>query len=62
MIDDLPVFGPPIKPTEICLRSLCREENCLRSWIREPFPKEFVMLAWNARVGYSLDSVRTQFA
>ena len=40
-----------MKPTEICLRSEWREENCRRSWMREPLPKEFVMEAWNARVG-----------
>ena len=25
----------------------------------EPFPKEFVMEAWKARVGYSLERLRT---
>lgn len=61
-MDDLPVLGPPIRPTEICFRSECREENWRRSWIREPFPKELLMLAWNARVGYSLERRRTQEA
>lgn len=28
----------------------------------DPFPKEFVMDAWNASVGYSFDNVRTQAA
>lgn len=45
MMDDLPVFGYPIKPTEICFREACSEENCRSSCIREPLPKEFVILA-----------------
>lgn len=51
MMDDFPVLGYPMKPTETCFLSEWREENCRRSWIREPFPKEFVMEAWKARVG-----------
>lgn len=51
MIDDLPVFGYPIKPTEICFLSEWRDENWRRSEMRDPFPKEFVIDAWNARVG-----------
>jgi hypothetical protein len=45
MIEDFPVFGYPIKPTEICFRELCKEENCRSREIRVPFPKLFVMLA-----------------
>jgi hypothetical protein len=59
MIEDFPVLGPPISPTEICFLSACREENCRSSWMSEPFPKEFVMEAWKARVGYSLERLRT---
>lgn len=52
MMDDLPVFGYPIKPIEICLRFECRVENCRRRVIRDPLPNEFVSEAWKARVGY----------
>lgn len=62
IMDDFPVFGPPTRPTEICFLSECKLENCLRSWMREPLPNELVMLAWNARVGYSLERCRTQAA
>ena len=62
IILDLPVLGYPIKPTEICLRAEWRDENWRRSWIREPLPKELVMEAWKARVGYSLERERTQEA
>ena len=51
-----------MKPTDICLRSECREENCLRSWISEPLPNELVIEAWKARVGKSFDRERTQAA
>lgn len=51
-----------MNPTETCCRSECRDENCLRSWIREPLPKELLIEAWNARVGWSLDRCRTQAA
>jgi len=27
IIDDLPVLGYPMKPTDICFRSECKEEN-----------------------------------
>jgi hypothetical protein len=30
--------------------------------MREPLPKEFVIEAWKARVGYSADSVLTHVA
>ena len=51
MIEDLPVLGYPMKPTEICFRSEWRDENWRRREIREPLPKELVMDAWNASVG-----------
>jgi len=51
MIEDFPVLGYPINPTEICLRSEWREENCRRSDIRDPLPNEFVIEAWKASVG-----------
>ena len=51
IMEDFPVFGYPIKPTETCLRSEWREENWRRREMREPLPKEFVMDAWNASVG-----------
>lgn len=51
MMEDLPVLGYPMNPTEICLREAWREENWRRSEMSEPLPKEFVMEAWNARVG-----------
>lgn len=53
MMDDLPVFGYPMKPTEICLRLLWSEENCRSVLIRLPLPKELVKEAWNARHGWS---------
>lgn len=62
MMDDLPVFGYPMKPTEICFREEWRVENCRSRVMREPLPKEFVMDAWNASVGYSLDKSRTHWA
>ena len=37
-------------PTEICLRSLWREENWRSRAMREPLPKELLMLAWKAVV------------
>lgn len=43
MMEDLPVFGYPMKPTDICLRSEWSVENWRRSAINEPFPNEFVM-------------------
>lgn len=51
MIEDFPVLGYPMNPTEICFLSEWREENWRRSEMREPLPKEFVIDAWNARVG-----------
>jgi len=61
-MEDLPVLGYPMKPTEICLRDECRAENWRRSEIRDPFPNELLIEAWNARVGYSLPRRRTQLA
>jgi hypothetical protein len=43
IMDDFPVFGYPIRPTEICLRAECSVENCRNNVIKEPFPKEFVI-------------------
>lgn len=51
MTEDFPVLGYPMNPTEICFRSECKEENCLSSWINEPFPKELLIEAWKAKVG-----------
>jgi len=62
MIDDFPVLGYPIKPTEICFRLECNEENCRSKVIKEPLPKEFVSDAWKASVGYSVDNCFTHFA
>ena len=62
MMDDFPVLGYPMNPTEICFLFECNEENCRRSVIKEPFPNELVREAWNASVGYSLDSCLTHFA
>ena len=62
MIDDFPVLGYPMKPTEICFRLECKEENWRSKVIREPLPKEFVSDAWNASVGYSVDNCFTHFA
>ena len=49
----LPVFGYPMKHTEICFREECKEENWRRREMRVPLPKLLVRLAWKARVGYS---------
>ena len=62
MMEDLPVLGYPMNPTEICFLFACNVENCRNNVMREPFPKEFVMDAWNANVGYSDDSCLTHFA
>ena len=51
-----------MKPTEICFRLECRDENCRSKVIRDPLPKEFVREAWNPRVGYSMDNCFTHFA
>lgn len=61
-MDDFPVLGYPINPTDTCLRSECRAENWRRSWIKDPLPNELLMEAWKARVGWSLDNARTQAA
>lgn len=62
IMDDLPELGYPMKPAEICLRSAWRMANWRRRAMSEPLPKEFVMLAWKARVGYSSDNNFTQVA
>ena len=62
IMEDFPVFGYPMNPTEICLRLEWSDENWRSKVINEPLPKEFVILAWNARVGYSFDSARTHDA
>ena len=62
MMLDFPVFGYPMRPTDICLREECSELNCRNNVISEPLPKEFVIEAWNANVGYSFDNIRTHCA
>ena len=62
IIEDFPVLGYPMKPTEICFLELCRDENCRNNEINVPFPKLFVRLAWKARVGYSCDRIFTHLA
>lgn len=59
---DFPVLGYPMKPTEICFREEWREENWRRREMSEPLPKEFVIDAWKARVGYSRERILTHFA
>ena len=56
------MLGYPMKPTDICLRELCREENWRRREMRVPLPKELVREAWKARVGYSRERSLTQRA
>ena len=51
-----------MKPTEICFRELCREENWRRSEMSVPLPNELVKEAWKASVGYSRESNLTHFA
>ena len=51
-----------MKPTEICLREECSDENWRRREMRVPLPKEFVRLAWKARVGNSRERSLTHFA
>jgi hypothetical protein len=41
-MEDFPVLGYPINPTEICFRFECNEENCRRRVMRDPLPNEFV--------------------
>lgn len=62
MMDDLPVFGYPINPTEICLREECRVLNCRNKEINVPLPKEFVREAWKASVGCCVERWRTHCA
>ena len=42
MTELLPTLGYPMKPTEICLLSLCSFPNCLSKLMRAPFPKGFI--------------------
>jgi len=62
MMEDLPVLGYPMNPTEICFLLEWREENWRRRVMREPLPKEFVSEAWKASVGYSDESCFTHRA
>jgi hypothetical protein len=62
IMEDLPVLGYPIRPTEICLREACRVENWRRREMSVPLPKELVREAWKARVGCVLERWRTQAA
>ena len=62
MMEDFPVLGYPINPTEICFLFECKEENCRSKVIKDPLPNEFVKDAWNANVGYSVDNCFTHFA
>jgi hypothetical protein len=55
IMEDFPVFGYPMKPTETCFLSEWRSANCRSKAIKEPLPKEFVIDEWNAKVGFSLD-------
>ena len=48
MTEDFPTEGYPMSPQEICLRSEWREENWRKRAMREPLPKELLMLAWKA--------------
>src|SRR5690349_9897422 len=57
-----PVFGYPMNPTEICFLSAWSLLNWRSNWIKEPLPKELLMLAWKARVGYSLERTFTHLA
>ena len=61
MMELLPTFGYPINPTEICFLSTCSLPNWRRMLISGPLPKELVMEAWKARVGYSALSMATHF-
>lgn len=50
-------------PMEISFLSLAwRVENCRIRLIKDPFPKDLLMEAWNARQGCSFDSNRTHAA
>lgn len=60
--EDFPTFGYPINPTLIVFLSLWKLSYYLRRLIKLPFPNEFVVLEWKARVGYSLERYLTHFA
>lgn len=62
MMLDLPTFGYPMKPTEICFLSEWRTENWRSSWMSEPLPNELLIEAWNAIVGADSDRCLTQRA
>jgi hypothetical protein len=55
MTDDLPTFGYPTNPTEMACLSDLNLESWRRSERSAPFPKGFVIDAWKARTGNSLD-------
>lgn len=61
-IEDLPTFGYPMRPTEICLRSECKALNCRSREISDPLPKLLLIDAWKASVGNSLDRCLTHAA
>lgn len=48
---DLPTFGYPTNPTEICFLSAWSCPNWRRSWMSAPLPNAWRGLAWNASVG-----------
>ena len=62
IMEDFPVLGYPMKPTETCFLSEWRIANWRNNAIKEPLPKEFVIDAWNAKVGCSFDKCRTHVA
>ena len=41
-MEDFPVLGYPINPTEICFLFECSVENCRSNVINDPLPNEFV--------------------
>lgn len=51
MIDDLPVLGYPIRPTETCFLSAWSFENCRKRLITFPLPNGLFMEARKAAVG-----------
>lgn len=51
IIDDLPVLGYPIRPTETCFLSEWSFENCRRRLINDPLPKGLFIEARKAAVG-----------
>jgi len=59
---DLPTLGYPTNPILIFFLSLWKISNCLNKFIREPFPKGFVILDLNAIVGNCFERYLTHFA